>query len=54
MKADDEPESLDDPTATTIPSGSGDNTISTPKQLFVLADEGGATMSIRLSYTPAT
>jgi hypothetical protein len=54
MRQDEPPHSLDDPHSTTIPSGSGDNTINTPKQIYVLADEGGATMSVRLSYTPAT
>jgi hypothetical protein len=54
MRQDEHPTSLDDPHATTIPSGSGDNTISTPKRIFVLADEGGATISVRLSYIPAT
>jgi hypothetical protein len=49
-RADQPPTDVGDPFATTIPPGTGDNSIQTPARLFVLADLGGGTLSVRLSH----
>jgi len=49
MRANVEP-TVNDPFATTLPPGTGDNEIHTPEHFYVIADWGGATFSLRLGH----
>lgn len=48
--SDNDTPAVDDPHSTTLPPGTGDNDIHTPRRVFALAGVGGVTASVRLNH----